>query len=293
MARIIEICGSPGVGKSTIFKELEKISENGDAWETVSNKNPMGEKSHLEFLEELLSELKKGRRPINSRVSKLEDSFSFIKRIYRKFKLGRNFTDLYILKQAGERFVSKYPKYVDACWKNIFYKQGSSSNGMDLRFEKAEFIYLIMKKFQILMEKKDDKTFIIDEGLINMIDRGLYKSNNIIDEKVEIKDLLDTMPWPNGIVYLYTDLVENAKRIKYRTDIRDMHKGLTSKEIIEFSAASRQRIVTAIEYVKECGCPVLVLDSTESIRDNALRIVEFIKNEFHEIPVKGILQNRY
>ena len=293
MARIIEMCGSPGVGKSTIFKEIEKLRKPGESWDIADNKNPMGEKSKSEFLDEIISELKKGRKPINQRVSQLESFPNYIKRIYRKIKLGRKFVDLYILKQAGEKFVATYPNYVDALWKNIFYRQAESSNGMDLRFEKAEFIYLIMKKIQILKDKDDSKSYIIDEGLINMIDRGLYKSDNEVSEAQEIRELLDSMPWPDGIIYLQTDLKENARRIKYRKDIRDMHKGLTPDEIIEISNACRKRIITAINYLQESGCPVLYLDSTRPPKENANKIIDFVKSEIEEVSTCDLLQNKY
>lgn len=252
----------------------------------------MGEKSFLEFAREVLSEIRKGRKPINKRVSELESRMNYIRRIYRKLKLGRKFVDLYILKQAGEKFVQKYPNYVKACWNNIFYRQARSMNGLDLRFEKAEFIYLIMKKVQVLREKQNDTTYIIDEGLINMIDRGLYKSENPIDEKHEIEELLESMPWPDGIVYLHTSLKENAHRIKYRTDIRDMHKGLTPEQLMEFSARCRERILIAIEYLRESGCPVLDLDSDRSIKENANRIIEFAKSEFSGVSPRGLLLKR-
>lgn len=275
MAKIIEICGTPGVGKSTIFKEIEARNNNKNTWCSVSNKNPFGEETREEFFKSILKEISQGRKPINSRVPKLESYINYLRRVYRKYKLGRNFIDLYDLKMAGERFVAQYPTYVDACWKNIYYRQAKSSNGLDLRFEKAEFIYLIIKKLQVLKEKKSQKTMIIDEGLVNMIDRGLYKSNNPVDEKLEIQELLETMPWPDGLVFLETSLEEIANRIMTRKDIRDMHKGLSLPELIDFTEACRKRIAVAIEYLAEKGIPVLYLDSKNKISENASKIIAF------------------
>jgi len=286
MAKIIEICGTPGVGKSTIFKEIESRNHKNNTWSSVNNKNPFGEETRQEFFYSIFTELRKGRQPINSRVKKLESRMNFIKRIYRKYKLGRNFVDLYDLKSAGDKFIAQYPSYVDACWKNIFYRQAKSNNGLDLRFEKAEFIYLIIKKFQVLKEKNSKKTMIIDEGLVNMIDRGLYKSDNTEDEKLEIQELLETMPWPDALVFIETSLEEIANRIMTRKDIRDMHKGLSISELIDFTENSRQRIAVAIEYLKAKGIPVLYLDSKNSISKNAGEIITFAESISISNPVQ-------
>lgn len=273
--KIIELCGSPGVGKSTIFWHIEKKQKPKNPWTTASNKLPLGNESRADFLWKVWGEILKGKKPVNPRSKKMESWYEYARRIYHGIKLGRNFVDLYILKEAGDRFVAQYPQYVDACWKNLFYRQAKSSNGLDLRFEKAEFIYLIIKKFQVLQEKKSDKTVIIDEGLINMIDRALYKSENPLDEKEEIEEVLETMPWPDALVYIDSDLEENVKRILERNDIRDMHKGLSKKELMEFTQAGRERILTAIRYLERKGIPVLYVGSMRPVSINAKEIIEF------------------
>lgn len=290
--KIVELCGSPGVGKSTIFGYIEQKQRPKNPWTTASNKLPLGNESRADFLRKVWREILKGKKPVNPRSKKMESWFEYARRIYRGIKLGRNFVDLYVLKEAGDRFVAKYPQYVDACWKNLFYRQARSSNGLDLRFEKAEFIYLIIKKFQVLQEKKSDKTVIIDEGLINMIDRALYKSKNPMDEKDEIEETLEMMPWPDALVYIDSDLEENAKRILDRKDIRDMHKGLSKKELMEFTQAGRERILTAIRYLEKKGLPVLYLDASRPVAVNAAEIIEFASGitsaEFQVAPTETV-----
>jgi len=275
MAKIIEICGVPGVGKSTIFSELERIEKSGFNWKTISNLNPMGDQSRTEFIKRIISDILKGKKPRNKRTKALESNLDYVKRIYRTLKLGRKFVDTYILKEAGIRFTQKYPDYIDACWQNIYFKQAKSSNGLDLRFEKAEFIYLIIKKIQVLMENKSNKVMIIDEGLINMIDRVLYENTDDGSEKIEIEKRVNAMPWPSAIVYLSTSLEEITKRILSRKDIRDMHKNLDHNELITFSENSMKRIEIAINHLRDKGVPVLELDSSNSIQNNTQQIINF------------------
>jgi len=278
MAKIVELCGSPGVGKSSIFYELEKRRKNNYKWTTASNINPYGKKSFYDFVKSIFLKVKNGQNQGDLSAKNLDSLYDFVRFIYREIKKGRNFVDLEAMKEAGERFVAQNPKYIKACWGNIFARQTKSYNGLDLRFEKAKFIYKIIKKNQVLKERKANQVIIIDEGFINMIDRGLYKSITPEAEKQEIYDLLEVMPLPEALVYIETDLNENAKRLFSREEIRDMHKGLSLSELIDFTKTCRERILTAIKYLENKGIPVLYIDSTNPIRENADKIIEFTEN---------------
>lgn len=277
MAKIVEICGSPGVGKSTIFKEIERRRKSSDIWTTATNINPYGDQNFTEYVVKILEEIKKGSSR-NSIINQ-ESTFAFLKRIYKEIKRGRNYTDPNLKKEAGERFVEQFPEYINACWGNIYYRQVKSINGLDLRLEKADFIYKIIKKIQIIKENKTNKITIIDEGLINLIDRALYKSVNITEEKEEIASLLNVMPLPDALVYIETDLHENAKRLVLRKDVRTMHKGLSMNELIDYTKISRERVLAAIELLKSKGIPLLYLNSNDHIKENASKIIDFAKNK--------------
>lgn len=276
MAKIVELCGSPGAGKSSIFYEIEKMrGRRGNAtWSTASNTNPQGAYSPGDFAKKIYSKIRKGKNNVG-RSEKKESFYVFARRIYREIKLGRHFVDKEVLKEAGARFIAQNPLYMDAIWKNIFYHQAKSSNGLDLRFEKAEWIYKILKKIQILREKDSKQFFIIDEGLINMIDRALYKSESVKEEKEEIQELLEVIPLPEAIVYIEIDLKENVRRLICRKDIRDMHRGLTEKGLMDITRACRERIFNTIKYLENRGTPVLYLDAAISSQKNAEEIIKF------------------
>ena len=293
MAKIVEICGSPGVGKSTIFKEIERRRKSSDIWTTATNINPYGDQNFTEYVVNILEEIKKGSSR-NSLINQNKESpLAFLKRIYKEIKRGRNYTDPNLKKEAGERFVEQFPEYINACWGNINYRQVKSINGLDLRLEKADFIYKIIKKIQIIKENKTNKITIIDEGLINLIDRALYKSVNISEEKEEIASLLKIMPLPDALVYIETDLHENAKRLVLRRDVRSMHKGLSMNELIDYTKISRERVLTAIELLKSKGIPLLYLNSNDHIKENASKIIDFAKNRKAEKSILNTLEPKH
>ncbi|WPP52906.1 AAA family ATPase [Catalinimonas niigatensis] len=278
MAKIVEICGSPGVGKSTIFSEIICRWERNNKWTVATNLNPQGPESSYDFIKKIVKEVRKGKISVGSKSRKRESMYEFVRRIYREIKKGKNYVDEVVLKKAGDRFVAQYPRYVDACWNNIFYRQKKSSNGLDLRFEKTEFIYRVIKKIQVSRERKADKVVILDEGLVNMIDRGLYKSTNSEDEREEIYKLLEEMPVPDALVYIEIDLQENVNRILHRSDMRDMHRGLCVDELINVTQKCRERILTSIQYLESKGIPVLYLNSNDTIQENADKIIAFAES---------------
>lgn len=278
MGKIIELCGSPGVGKSSIFYELEKKRSKKNYWTTASNYNPYGEKSFYDFIVSIFKKTKTGITQFYTKPNTWDSLYDFTRFIYREIKKGKNFVDLNGMKEAGDRFVAQNPKYIEACWGNIFVRQTKSLNDLDLRFEKAEFIYRIIKKIQILKEKNTNQLTIIDEGFINMIDRGLYKSLTPTDEKEEIYNLLEIMPLPDALVYIEIDINENAKRLLSREEMRDMHKGLSMNELKEVTQICRDRILTSIQYLEKKGTPVLYIDSSNPVKESADKIIEFTEN---------------
>ena len=272
MAKIVELCGSPGVGKSSIFYEIEKLrgSKENNTWTTATNTNPEGDYSKRGLAKKIYSKIRQGKNKVG-RPEKKENFYVFAKRIYREIKVGRQL----IHKEAADRFIAQNPLYIDAIWKNIFHKQAQSSNGLDLRFEKAQWIYRIIKKIQIIKENNSEQYFIIDEGLINMIDRALYKSKSVTEENAEILELLEVIPLPDALVYIETGLDENVRRIICREDIRDMHLGMTEENLRNITQTTRERILNSIKYLENRGTPVLYLNSTISPKQNAIEIIRF------------------
>lgn len=119
MGKIIELCGSPGVGKSSIFFELEKRENKKNKWTTASNTNPYGKISLYDFVGSILMKIKTGIPQFFTKSNDRRSLYDFARFIYREIKNGKNFVDLDAMKEDGDRFVAQNPNYIEACWGNI------------------------------------------------------------------------------------------------------------------------------------------------------------------------------
>ncbi|MBA2562841.1 MAG: hypothetical protein H0V14_07995 [Chitinophagaceae bacterium] len=249
MAKIVEFYGLPGVGKSTIYEDLK------GKWKKEFNWIPS---HHLYTKKKIFESLSK-----------------FLLIVGRIIKDG-NFDDV-AKKEAGDRFVAQYPEFIDAFWNNILYKQKKSYNGLDLRFERAKYFYITIQKIQLLRESNSKKIALVDEGLIHRISRGLYKSENLIDELNEIKHLLQIMPLPDALVYVETDVQENAKRLAQRKKVISMHKSLSITEIENIIPETQERMENITKILENKGIPILRVDAKLHIETNVIKIKSFVE----------------
>lgn len=278
MAKLVELCGSPGVGKSSIFEVIEQKNRKNASWTCATDLYPKGREDWFDFGYKILKEIGNGRRHAFANPEVLERPKDYIIRILRTIRRGKDHIEEDVLKEAANRFVAQYPAYMHAIWSNIYYRQRESYNGLDLRFEKSGYMYRVIKKLQLAQENQSGRTTIIDEGVINLIDRALYKSLNLEEEREEVQDLVEYMPLPSAVVYIETDLQENIKRLGKRKELRDMHQSLTPKELVEVTKSCRARLQIVIELLGAKGIPILYIDGLKSIEENAQSIVEFTEN---------------
>lgn len=250
MSRVIEICGSPGVGKSTIYKEVVKNWNKYDKW----------------IPSEKLYPYKK---------IKLNNIKSSIRLITELLINRRNIADLDMMKEAGERFINQNPAYIKAFWKAIYLGNNPISNGKDLKFLSAEFTHIKIQRFQTIIESKSEKIAIMDEGLIHSIASWIYDANTENEELNKINQLLNLVPLPDALVYIDLDLEKNLERILNRKNLLDRHQSLSLSELKTATLVSRRIRSNAIKILKDKALPVLILNSTNSTKTNAKQIINF------------------
>lgn len=253
MARIVEFVGSPGVGKTTIYRELIISSNKKHKW--------IG----AEFL-----------FPKEKLV--LENYSRFILNVLRLIVKKRGHVDTIAMEEAGGRFVTSYPDFIDKCWNNINCIHKKNINGSDLRFQKISYLYKIIQKIQILRERESSQTAVVDEGLVQFITSSLGKRQDLTEEQEEIKKLFEIIPMPNGIVSIETDLKENTKRLLQRKKVISMHKSLLQSDLEKVIYIDHKRRASVNSILETRGIPLLRINSTDKVTTNVSKIINFFES---------------
>jgi energy-coupling factor transporter ATP-binding protein EcfA2 len=245
MSKILEICGAPGSGKTTTYNALQSL------WKKDYNWSP------TEFPQKKL---------------KLNSLKLFISSLRQQIKGEK---DVFVLDQAGERFVAQFPEYMDQFWNSNFFKANPDYKGVDLRFRNINVYWSTLRKIQYLRESKKDTIFIACEGLIQRIGNGWYKKLNLEQHKEEALALLNLMPLPEAVVYLQVDVKENVYRIQTRKKMLPAHKVLSEQELENVTRVNHEMWEFICGVISNKNIPLLKLNSGNDVHQNAQKIGEF------------------
>jgi deoxyadenosine/deoxycytidine kinase len=260
MAGIIEVFGSPGVGKTTICKAVDARWKNSSNWIPANQVFPPLKSNHL------LSRIK----------YKLLDSV-----------IQSSGIDTSKIKAAEKKFVANHPQLIDAYWKNIFFSVNRNTKGQDIRFDKVKSLQNRIQKIQFITDFQTEKLCLVDEGIVHMIPGAIYKQDSIDAKESEIIDVLQLCPLPLAIINIDTDTKEIAHRLSRRNKVIPMHQNLSKSELESITQLSkdRKRIITDI--LERIGIPILRIDSGLNTKQNAEQIISFISDELPNKLNKG------
>jgi thymidylate kinase len=251
MADFIELSGTAGSGKTTLYRELSK------RWDKKCNWVPA---HHL---------LPKKTGDGNAFKNLLKRLRSFV-------AWHRSNLDSVQMIEAAERFTQENPELVALFWDNIYHKQRESLNGIDQRFDKANFLFSLIQKQQILTEHRTQRIPIVDEGPTKIID---VLSNTTIPwhlDKEEIERCLQLLPLPKAVIYLQTDADLTVRRILGRKHVIRAHKNLSEQQLKDFVVESHYRKRFVNDLLQARKTEILYLDSEASPSANAEKAIAFI-----------------
>jgi hypothetical protein len=259
MAKIIELCGIPGVGKSTIYSALSAAWSKDKEWVPADFLLP--------------------KQKINFRNSK-----DFILSIPKW--IGKDI-DLRLLKEAGFRFVSQYPDYMNGSWEAVLRNHLSREDRPDVRLKEATRLKKSTEYIQYLKENKSTKYAILDiGGLVQRLDFTWFNSKDIHEDQRELVALLSSMPLPEAVIYMYVDEKTNVERLLNRGRTLAVHKKLTVRELEEFCQKYQQRWSIVCKKLEEKNVPLLKINNQISIPE-----IKYMINEFVEKLVKSDTPN--
>jgi adenylate kinase family enzyme len=250
LAKIVEFCGAPGTGKSTLYNELVSLWKKDSNWIPGKNLYPL---ARLQY----------------------KNVPGFINSVFLRARKQYNFVEM---KSAAKRFIEQNQELMDCCWNNIYYKQKNSFNREDNRFRAAEFWFQIFQKLQVIKESGCIKFAVVDEGIIQRIDSLLYKSKNLEEEQAEIREIISKIMLPNAIVYIDADVDISISRMKKRKKKLPQFEQLSTDELKKIYQDYQQRWLYTFKLLKEKNIPVLTIDASKEVHQNRILILQFLEN---------------
>lgn len=254
MAKIIEITGPAGAGKTTILKSL--FSSRDESCNCLFHKS-LYPRQKINFLD------------LSSLVNNLP---YFIK--FRKTHLDNK-----VLTEAGTRFVKQNQPYINVLWENLVQNQKLDTGGVDNRFFKAALFWDLIQKYQYIKELNVGKYVMCDEGLIHFLPiYGSVENKNMEDDLTDLNGLLQVMPLPDAFIFIDTDVEIIAQRAQQRKKLAGVHKHKNEEEIRKVTEKVKETMGYVKDILASLGVPVLVLDSRHEVEKNRLLINNFVNN---------------
>jgi hypothetical protein len=250
MAKIIELCGIPGVGKSSVYSAMSK------AW----NKNKEWVPADI-----LLPKQKITLRNPNDFVVSLSRRISKV-------------MDVPLLKEAGIRFVEQYPEYINGSWVAINRKHINREDGPDVRLKEASRLKKSSEYIQYLKENKSQKYALLDiGGLVQRLDFTWFTSKDLLEDQKEIIHLLNSMPLPEAVIYFFVEKKINVERLLGRGKRLAIHKKMTDKELDKFCEKYQQRWEFVCNALTNKNVPLLKIQANKPISEIKTSINKFVE----------------
>lgn len=250
MGKIVELIGPSGVGKSSLYLELQNQWSKSDSWAV-----------YHDFVY---------RR-------KERDVTKFFLRV--KSLWGKVFSSDYYwnegrVKSAQKIFAEDNPEFMSVLMDLIHEHSKVGYNGEDKRFLVTFFSLKSIGRLQnALQRKEDNRVCLIDEALISRI----MHINSPTFTKDQLRKYITSMPLPDGLIFLNAPVDEVLKRIHKRKTLATIHEGLTIDEIQELTINTQNLMNKVSSFFNEMNIPVLQLDGTLSTVDLASQSIEFME----------------
>lgn len=233
MARIVEIVGPSGIGKSYLYNQLRDEWNEKDKWAV-----------YHDFRYE-----RKSRHSFSRPEIIYEYLYNLINRVkYISYK-NTGGEQLYHMKKFHEdhmQFVNHTLDIINRCCRE-FYKK-------DNRYLATLYFYKSVEELQAILELNHDKRIcLFDEGLLSRIMH--LSSESLTDQDMD--EYLKYMPVPDGIILLKSDSRRIRENIKKRRRVATIHQGLNDQQLQKYTEKTQYHMEYAARYFREKGVKVM------------------------------------
>lgn len=252
MPKIIEVFGPSGVGKTTLYKSIQKDWSPENSW-GVYHDIRYKRDPNLSFIQRVFNYLKRNlNRPRNEIA-------------YKGYKPNH---------VAKERiFFNRYPEFSNKVVGIINEHCQTTFSGIDKRFINLYFMFESIEHFQAIRDlKSDQRTCLMDEGLLSR----LMHLNSPSFSKETVDDYIKLMPLPDGVIYLQCSPDLIAKRAQKKNKTSSVHVNLREDEVVELTQKTRNLMNYALQEVEKRNITVHEINaerSIEKIKEDVIHIL--------------------
>ncbi len=243
----IDFMGAPGIGKTTLFNELNKFHSRSKKWLTIQEAKVYIANGILS--DHFLSIVNLKKFLINAARPK-----GLQKQIVDNV-LSSAATDALLLKQ------SEWSRYLEFC----AYQIGFLQKEPIYRIYLAKWLESILSNVALAEEYNSPHKVLFDESLSQRAP-GLLPWDHTSCLK-ECHDYFKLMPAPFAVVHLNAKPEQIAKRIIERSKVITIsmqHRGLTRTELLERSKSANAIFQVGAEVLRERGIKVIDLDADKN-----------------------------
>ena len=254
----VEFFGAPGVGKTTLYKEVVKKMPKD--WITEQNaifksKMTFVNRNSLKFF-------------FYKTLYSIPQTAKFLSKIHEPINHRVLFYD----------FIKDFPVFYKFSLDCIF-----NSSSTSYRKTTAFLQFLETAKKRTLIKKSNLNIKVLsDESLCQRMFTQL--SEEEIDEEQQVEKYFKNIPFIGRLVHVKLNEDEIVyriqKRFKQTNKINYMNTGLSSEELLHQTKKYTSYVKTGIKVLEQRGVTILQIDSSLSVDQNVSKIVDFLnKNQ--------------
>ena len=250
----IDFIGAPGVGKTSIYRELLRQRTKKDNWLTY-------DEAKIKIAEQYILKDKK-----------------YLKLVLLKASLFKN---IHIF--VADRILEKY--YNKSLWnKRNEYNHFLSAVMEGILIERKEpvrkliginWFFELIREVAFLENSKISGMFLFDESLSQKI-YGLTEYNQRLSKNI-VRDYFNAMPPPDILIYCYADFGTLLDRLNNRKNRIPVHHGLNNDQLKTVILNHMNISLIAKNILKKRNIPIIAVDTNNNIKTNAKEILNLIR----------------
>lgn len=252
MIKRIDLIGVPGVGKSTILREL-KTRRNDNSWCTTN-----------EVVKEILNQhFKKKRYSVQDLILRFS-SFFHPSKTY--VPVNQDELNVFYSKQLSKDYL-----IIEKCLQSLLEDQETDSY---LKAKRLSFLIDTLEDLKLINHFSSSNTILCDESLSAKLFSFVFDVEQFEDQK-STKTLVSNY-LPNGFILMESDENDILKRLKSRNRRTTALAGLDDEKILEKLHIKKVKFKKAAELLMNLNVKGLIIDTSVPVKESVAKVENFM-----------------